>query len=84
MCLTGLERASDHEIWQFAKANHYSIATCNSDFHDMSLLRGSPPKLVWLQSGNMSNRGVADLLVAARSHIAAALENENIHFVELS
>ena len=84
VCLAGLERSSDDDIWQFAKVSRYSIVTCDSDFHELSLLRGSPPKVVWLQSGNMSNRAVADLLVAASGRIAAALADESIHFVELS
>ena len=84
VCLAGLERALDDDIWQFAKANGYSIVTCDSDFHELSLLRGSPPKVVWLQAGNMSNSAVANLLVAASSQIAAAMSDDGIHFVELS
>ena len=32
----GLINASDKEIWEFAKANNYIIATHDSDFNDLN------------------------------------------------
>jgi predicted nuclease of predicted toxin-antitoxin system len=40
--------------------------TKDSDFHEKSLLRGSPPKVVWLQLGNCSTREIQELL---RHHV---------------
>lgn len=42
-----LERASDHQIWEFAKANGYTIVTFDSDFYDLTLLLGIPPKVIF-------------------------------------
>lgn len=47
-----LEQAADRVIWQFARAHGYAIVTKGSDFNDLSLLRGAPPKIVWLRVGN--------------------------------
>jgi len=40
-------------VWQYAKDNNFIIVTKDSDFYDLSLVQGSPPKVIWLQSGNV-------------------------------
>lgn len=42
----GLIDSSDREIWEFAKRNHFSIVTQDSDFNDLNLLFGFPPKII--------------------------------------
>jgi predicted nuclease of predicted toxin-antitoxin system len=37
-----LERASDAEIWEFAKHGGYSIVTKDGDFHHLSFFYGAP------------------------------------------
>ena len=83
VCLVGLERATDLEIWAYAKTHEYTIVTCDSDFHELGLLYGAPPKIVWLQAGNIGNRQVATLLITAKIRLLEAFHNDNIHFVEL-
>ena len=53
----GLETKSDMEIWQYAKVNNYSIVTFDADFSDIAHLKGVPPKIVWLRTGNKKNKG---------------------------
>ena len=50
----GLEQADDFTIWRFAKDNGFTIVTKDSDFHEISLVQGSPPKILWLKCGNKS------------------------------
>ncbi len=50
--LVGLDRASDDEVWQYARANGHLIVTRDSDFSDTSAVRGFPPKVIWLRLGN--------------------------------
>src|SRR5207248_4745835 len=45
----GLRDADDFEIWEYAQANGYAIVSKDSDFQQRSLLRGAPPKFVWLR-----------------------------------
>ena len=33
-------------------ANDFAIVTMDGDFHQLRLLNGSPPKVVWLRVGN--------------------------------
>ena len=50
--LVGLERGSDLVVWMYAQTNDYIIVTKDSDFSDVSVLRGFPPKVIWLRLGN--------------------------------
>jgi predicted nuclease of predicted toxin-antitoxin system len=45
---------SDREIWEFAQINGYVIVTQDSDFHDLTILYGHPPKIIWIRTGNLS------------------------------
>jgi predicted nuclease of predicted toxin-antitoxin system len=62
----GLGRALDDEVWRYAGEHGFLIVTKDSDFHERSLLRGSPPKVVWLRLGNCSTREIQELL---RHHV---------------
>ena len=68
VALVGLERASDMTVWTYAQSNDYIIVTKDSDFNDISVLRGFPPKVIWLQLGNCTTR---DLEAALRRNEAA-------------
>jgi len=58
----GLEDAPDSAIFEFAKKNQLSIVTFDSDFVDLSVVRGSPPKIIWLKTGNLTTKSVVVLL----------------------
>jgi predicted nuclease of predicted toxin-antitoxin system len=64
----GLDRASDSTVWSYAQTNNYTIVTKDSDFSDMSVLRGFPPKVIWLQLGNCTTSDLENAL--RRHHIA--------------
>lgn len=44
-----LERAQDIEIWRYAEDNHFCIVSKDSDFQELSFLRGPPPKVIWIR-----------------------------------
>jgi predicted nuclease of predicted toxin-antitoxin system len=46
-----LSRAADEGIWRFAAAREFLIVNEDEDFRRLSMLRSSPPKLVWVQAG---------------------------------
>jgi predicted nuclease of predicted toxin-antitoxin system len=54
--------ASDTQIWQYAKANDFTIVSKDTDFQQRSLLHGHPPKVVWLRIGNCPVKTIEDLL----------------------
>jgi len=58
----GLEGKQDREVWGWAKTNGFSLVSFDSDFADLSLLFGFPPKVIWLRFGNSSTSKIAAVL----------------------
>ncbi len=67
----GLDQAGDLTIWRFAKENGFTIVTKDSDFHELSLIYGNPPKVIWLKCGNKPRWYVLGLLLKHRNEIHA-------------
>jgi len=58
----GLFNKDDVEIWQYAQRNGFTIVTFDADFSDLLTVKGFPPKVVWLRTGNLTTSELADLL----------------------
>jgi predicted nuclease of predicted toxin-antitoxin system len=58
----GLDTATDHEVWDFARAHGYAIASKDSDFRQLAFLYGPPPKVIWLRVGNASTAHVLQVI----------------------
>ena len=69
----GMERAGDGDVWEYAAVNGLTIVTKDSDFSDLSLARGAPPKVVWLRIGN-STLGQVELVLRAHHGDLAAFD----------
>ena len=55
----------------FAANKGYIIVTKDDDFRGMSLLRGAPPKVIWLVVGNTSTAEILRILLAHATAIEA-------------
>ena len=66
VALYGLGSASDTEIWAYATAHERIIVSKDADFAERSLLRGAPPKIIWLRLGNASVADTATVLDQGR------------------
>jgi predicted nuclease of predicted toxin-antitoxin system len=62
VALLGLDRASDQAIWEYALDHGYVIVTKDADYDDMSVVRGHPPKVLWLLIGNCTTAQVENVL----------------------
>lgn len=60
--LEGLTDASDISIFEFAKENEFTIVSFDSDFVNLVLLKGFPPKIIWLHTGNLTTNYIVRLL----------------------
>ncbi len=60
--LLRLARSADIVIWDFAKSNGFAIVILDKDFSDLSLLKGHPPKVVWLRCGNSTVAEIEKLI----------------------
>lgn len=73
----GLTNSSDIEIYQYAKSNNFSIVTFDADFLDIILLKGSPPKLIWLNTGNLTSQSVFGLFETNQETITEFLKSND-------
>lgn len=63
--LLGKGGTSDSGVWELAREYGCLLVTKDEDFHRLSVLRGAPPKVVWLRVGNCATR---DLVALLRHH----------------
>ena len=55
-------RTPDESIWFYAKDNEFVVVSKDSDYRDLSIRLGYPPKLIWIRTGNSPNAIVETLL----------------------
>jgi predicted nuclease of predicted toxin-antitoxin system len=58
----GLRDASDQQVWEHARVQGFTIVSKDWDFQQLSFVRGSPPKVIWIRRGNCSVKEVEELL----------------------
>lgn len=69
-----LDQRDDLTVWRFAKDNDFTIVTKDSDFHEFSVVFGSPPKVIWLKCGNRTKSYVRGLLLDNQEEVKALSE----------
>lgn len=65
----GLGAALDADVWAYAGAAGYVLVSKDADFFELSVVRGAPPKLVWIRRGNCSTTHIVALLQEHRTKI---------------
>jgi predicted nuclease of predicted toxin-antitoxin system len=78
-----LRDAQDIEIFEAAKTQNVVIMTKDSDFIDLVCRLGSPPQILWLTCGNVTNRNLRQLLTATLPRALEQLE-QGERIVEIS
>lgn len=73
----GMEDAADSEIFAFARSNNLHIVTFDADFADLSVIKGHPPKIIWLRTGNMTTLSISNLLAKNEERISAFISDKN-------
>ena len=58
----GLRDAKDNEIFEAARQPNLVIMSKDSDFVDLVCRLGSPPQILWLTCGNVTNQNLRRLL----------------------
>ncbi|MBH8576888.1 DUF5615 family PIN-like protein [Nostocaceae cyanobacterium CENA369] len=61
----GLRDAKDLEIFEAARVINAIIMTKDSDFVDLACRLGTPPQILWLTCGNVTNRNLQQILAIA-------------------
>lgn len=60
-----LGSAKDAEIWEYTKANGFTVVSKDSGFEERSILLGSPPKIILMRTSNCTRNEVERILRAA-------------------
>lgn len=76
-----LGATDDSEIWRYALDNHFTIVSKDSDFLDISIVSGHPPKVIQLNVGNVSTSTTEKLLKQNLSHLKRFMESDQPYFV---
>jgi predicted nuclease of predicted toxin-antitoxin system len=72
--------ASDTFVWEIARDSGFLLVTRDEDFVGLSVLRGAPPKVVWLNVGNANNAFIAALIRARADDIERFLMHDEYTF----
>lgn len=75
--------ASDQAVWHAASEHGCLLVTKDEDFHRLSVIRGAPPKVVWIRLGNCTTEGVASLLRLHYPQIERFAEHEEATFLAI-
>jgi predicted nuclease of predicted toxin-antitoxin system len=70
-----LVNATDRMIWEYAKREGCTIVTFDSDFYDLTLVKGIPPKVIWLRLGNTSTEHLIKVMGDYHLRITEFIQN---------
>lgn len=79
----GLDEDEDLVVWEYATRNQFPILTKDADYNNIQQLKGFPPKVVWIRSGNVSTQYIRILLQAEQATITAFLKNNKAGILEI-
>lgn len=79
----GLKDADDDKVWELAKRERFVLVTKDEDFHTLSVVRGHPPKVLWIRSGNCATELIETLLRKNFDEIAKFENDANAGFMAL-
>lgn len=81
--LLNLHEADDKTVWEYAKTHGYTIVSKDSDFHELGLLNGIPPKVIWVRCGNETNQFLSHLLISKAPKIDEFLGDKETLCLEI-
>lgn len=81
--LKNLDESTDLEVWRYARQNALAIVTKDSDFNDLAICRGVPPKIIWIKLGNCKVDDIAYLIRNNRASIIEFLDDKDSAILEI-
>ena len=73
----GLHEVDDSTVWNYALNGGFIIVTKDSDFNELVIQRGYPPKVIWIRRGNCTTWTIEELLRAHAVDISALADDPN-------
>lgn len=71
-------RMSDRELWEYGRGHDGIIVTKDADFFDRLALEGSPPKVVWIRTGNLRRLELETLVARVWPEVRVLLETADL------
>ncbi|QEP43585.1 hypothetical protein D5085_10910 [Ectothiorhodospiraceae bacterium BW-2] len=78
-----LDDKDDEMVWEYAKAHNYTIVSKDSDFKDIRLLKGFPPKVIWIRTGNCKVKSLEKIIRNNFILISELHNNSKIGMIEI-
>lgn len=80
----GLIHTNDHTIFKQARALGFdAIITMDDDFQNILLERGTPPKIIWIRTGNCSTNFLSSVILRNEAIIRAFITNPDVDSLEI-
>ena len=67
--------AKDTQIWEYAKEREMLIVTNDEDFLHLSIVKGFPPKVLLLRTGNQNRKYIEQILINIKTQISIFMES---------
>ena len=80
----GVKATSDPIVWNYAKDNNLMVVSKDADMHDLSLVFGSPPKVIWVRLGNCSTFQIESLLRREFGAVQSFYADKNLSLLAIA
>lgn len=78
-----MECGTDTTLWNYAQDNNLVIVTKDSDFYERLTIKGSPPRLIWIRTGNVSTAFLLELFRVNTKLVNDFIRNTKIGYLEI-
>ena len=75
--------AKDTQIWNYAKEQEMLIVTNDEDFLHLSIVKGFPPKVLLLRTGNQNRKYIEQILINIKTQIGIFVESAEQGVLEI-
>ncbi|MBD2753419.1 DUF5615 family PIN-like protein [Spirosoma validum] len=72
----GLYNADGYQIWEYARQDDYTIVAFDKDIPVIGSVKGFPPKIIWLRTGNLNNSAICLLFTDHLDQFNAFIDDE--------
>jgi predicted nuclease of predicted toxin-antitoxin system len=78
-----MDQADDREVWTYTQANNFIIVTRDSDYNELLVVYGSPPKVIWIRRGNCPTLVSETMLRSHTIEIQALVDEASLGILTL-
>jgi predicted nuclease of predicted toxin-antitoxin system len=71
-----IHEEDDSVLWTYARDHEFIVVSKDADFSELSMVRGFPPKLLWLRLGNCRTSDIEELIRTNHQFILKLIEDE--------